>query len=294
VVMGYGWGAGALVFNQGTSASFEDNVFTANHAQSVGSGVFVDDGAVASFTRDLFYANTCPDAGGAALYVDGYYTDVSSRATLVNVTMASHGCTPVYVEAQSVVELKDSVLWDNGGVDFFVDGTSTVTATYTLTEEPLEGTGNLSIDPLFADPASGDFHVLSTQGRYDPQSGTFVTDEVDSPTIDAGDPESPYDAEPGPNGLRVNLGHTGNTAEASMGGPGGTPPEEEPEPQQEEEEEQPAPQAEEGEEQPAPGGKGGSEGCGCQTGLPHPGELGLALLLGLPLSYRSRKSRSML
>ena len=35
-----------------------------------------------------------------------------------------------------------------------------------------------------------------------------------SPTIDAGDPLWYYLAEPGPNGGRNNLGHTGNTAHA--------------------------------------------------------------------------------
>ena len=41
-----------------------------------------------------------------------------------------------------------------------------------------------------------------------------------SPAIDAGDPESPYKAEPSPNGCRVNLGFYGNTPWASMS-PGG-------------------------------------------------------------------------
>ena len=36
-----------------------------------------------------------------------------------------------------------------------------------------------------------------------------------SPTIDAGDPASPYLGEPGPNGRRVNQGSTGNTALAA-------------------------------------------------------------------------------
>ena len=36
-----------------------------------------------------------------------------------------------------------------------------------------------------------------------------------SPTVDAGDPASPYLAEPAPNGGRVNQGYDGNTAEAT-------------------------------------------------------------------------------
>jgi hypothetical protein len=41
-----------------------------------------------------------------------------------------------------------------------------------------------------------------------------VTDT--SPTIDAGNPTFAYAAEPGPNGSRINLGHTGNTANATV------------------------------------------------------------------------------
>ncbi len=228
MVIGYGWGGGALVYGAGSTATFEHNVFTENYAP-LGSGAFVDDGAEARFVGDLFFANACGTEGGGALLVDGYDVDVSSRAVLENVTMAAHACKGVMggainVQAQSTVELVNSIVWGNGGDDFVTDGTSTITATYTLSEEPLDGPGNLSVDPRFVDPAGGDFHVLSTQGRFDPATRDFVVDDVDSPTIDAGDPASDFAMEPGPNGLRINLGHTGNTPEASMGGPGGEPP----------------------------------------------------------------------
>jgi hypothetical protein len=229
VIAGYGWGGGALVYGTGASATFERNVFTDNLAKSLGSAAFVDDGAIATFAGDLFFANRCGDEGGNALLVDGYDIDVSSRATMTNVTIASHDCpsttgNAINVQAQSTVELVNSIVWGNAGDDFATDPTSTISATYTLSEEPLDGTGNLSDDPRFVAPAAGDFHVRSTKGRFDPESGDFVLDDVDSPTIDAGDPASDFAMEPGPNGLRINLGHTGNTAEASMGGPGGEPP----------------------------------------------------------------------
>lgn len=40
-------------------------------------------------------------------------------------------------------------------------------------------------------------------------------DDVTSPCIDAGDPNSPVGDEPMPNGGRVNMGAYGGTAEAS-------------------------------------------------------------------------------
>lgn len=43
----------------------------------------------------------------------------------------------------------------------------------------------------------------------------WVTDDVNSPCIDAGDPCSPYYREPLPNGCRINMGAYGNTEQAS-------------------------------------------------------------------------------
>ena len=94
------------------------------------------------------------------------------------------------------------------------------------------GPGNLSSDPCFAEPghwdagdtpadanddvfAAGDHHLRSRAGRWDPSSRTWATDNVSSPGIDAGNPVTPFDQEPVPNGGRVNLGVYGGTAEAS-------------------------------------------------------------------------------
>jgi hypothetical protein len=84
------------------------------------------------------------------------------------------------------------------------------------------GGDNLHADPLFADPNGGDYHVKSQAGRWDPARQVWVTDDVTSPCIDAGDPFAPIGYEPFPTGGVVNLGAYGGTAEASkswFGGP---------------------------------------------------------------------------
>ena len=78
------------------------------------------------------------------------------------------------------------------------------------------GMGNLDIDPLFADPDKGDYHLKSQSGRFDPNSGSWVIDNVTSPCIDAGDPSIPVGFERSPNGDRVNIGAYGGTSEASL------------------------------------------------------------------------------
>jgi len=103
------------------------------------------------------------------------------------------------------------------------------------------GSGNLDVDPCFVDsghwemdansPPSprplrnaggspslrihGDYHLMSQAGRWDPNSESWIQDEVTSPCIDAGDPNSPIGYEPFPNGGIINMGAYGGTPEAS-------------------------------------------------------------------------------
>ena len=91
------------------------------------------------------------------------------------------------------------------------------------------GTGDISADPRFVStlPSEEDFHLKSTAGRWrwinkEDGIGEWVTDDEDSPCIDAGIPyeENPiygdYYNEPEPNGDKINLGAYGNTGEASL------------------------------------------------------------------------------
>ncbi|KAF5434161.1 Carboxypeptidase regulatory-like domain-containing protein, partial [Candidatus Methanophagaceae archaeon] len=76
----------------------------------------------------------------------------------------------------------------------------------------------IEVDPKFADPIDGDFHLKSAAGRKNTKNGEWVIDtpEDNSPCIDAGDPVSDYFNEPDyPLGL-INMGAYGNTEEASL------------------------------------------------------------------------------
>ena len=73
------------------------------------------------------------------------------------------------------------------------------------------GAGNIDVDPLFADPNNNDYHLKSQAGRFDPDTQRWVQDDVTSPCIDAGDPNSPIGYEPFP----INMGAYGGTSEAS-------------------------------------------------------------------------------
>jgi len=89
-----------------------------------------------------------------------------------------------------------------------------------LSAQQSAGEGNIIADPQYADPnfyelEKGDYHLMSQAGRWDPVMKTWLQDNITSPCIDAGDPNTPVSNEPLPNGGRINMGAYGGTLEAS-------------------------------------------------------------------------------
>jgi hypothetical protein len=137
----------------------------------------------------------------------------------------------------SPVTLVNSILWDNTPRDILIAGTGQPSISYSDLAGGWLGPGNIDAAPLFArstrwvdryrpgvvvspdyfDAVSvtGDYHLQSGAGRWDPTPGEWVQDAVSSPCMDAGNPASAVGAEPPPNGGTINLGAYGGTADAS-------------------------------------------------------------------------------
>jgi predicted outer membrane repeat protein len=86
------------------------------------------------------------------------------------------------------------------------------------------GDGNLDLDPRFIDPnrpagggsvAVGDLHLASASGRWNAEDALWVQDDGFSPCIDAGIASTAWGGETWPNGLRLNMGAYGGSAQAS-------------------------------------------------------------------------------
>jgi hypothetical protein len=75
--------------------------------------------------------------------------------------------------------------------------------------------GNINANPQFAAANNGDYHLKSLAGRWNASGENWVIDNITSPCIDAGDPDSPVAFEPYPNGGIINMGVYGGTLEAS-------------------------------------------------------------------------------
>jgi len=214
--LGYGWGGGITVVEAGGRAHFEHNRITGNRAPSLGSGVFIDEGATADLNGDLIYANAC-GVDGAGIYVDGSFDGRGSIVQLNNVTVARHRCAGgfggqgLFVEGGSTVTVTNSIFHGNGeGHAAFFDCVDPDTQSCTIADTPttlsirytlidgFPGTGNIPGPARFVDVAAGDYHL-----------------RPDSPAIDAADPAASAGHEPAPNGGRRNLGSYGGTREAT-------------------------------------------------------------------------------
>ncbi len=149
------------------------------------------------------------DAGGLAL--------LGGPTTINNSIVSADGPNSyLSVEAQGVAVVMDyNVLWPLNGAGFGYNIFSHTKYLKLFEWQRLLGRDIHSVlsDPLFYDAPGGDFHVLSSAGRY--QNGAWIPDSQTSWAIDAGQWTAAYSNEPLPNGERANAGMYGNTTEAS-------------------------------------------------------------------------------
>lgn len=145
--------------------------------------------------------------------VRGHFTGIfcgNGAPTIRNVTLVGNGYG-ISVWGYGNPNVRSCILWGNSIADMF-----NCTADYSCIQDGSEGEGNIKSDPLFADLANGDYHLLSERGRYSPVLNRWILDDVTSPCVDSGDPMYAPQNERMPNGGRVNMGVYGGTCYASM------------------------------------------------------------------------------
>jgi len=239
---------GALHLDRSDTCLFTCS-FSGNNAGREGGGVYASESHT-KMSNCLISGNSAMKGGG--LFNRARSTAALLNCTFSrNVALVRGGA--VLGQNDSSTCLSNSILWDNQArqgseiaLEQYPDGShpSSASVSYTLMKEDPSsvsldsncrvswGSGNIEGDPCFADPGywdpngtaddpnddffvEGDYHLKSQAGRWDKTSGSWVQDEVTSPCIDAGDPNSPIGYEPFPNGGIINMGAYGGTAQAS-------------------------------------------------------------------------------
>ncbi|MBW8040062.1 MAG: hypothetical protein FVQ85_08695 [Planctomycetes bacterium] len=189
---------GGIFNNYGSLSSVLTNcIFVGNHAGSYGGGIFNGLNELL-LTNCTFVGNSAGDEGGGLFIPPLPSPSVSSSST------AYYGYSII----------TNCIFWDNLP-EQIVDLGSVISVVYSDIQGSWPGVGNIDDDPFFADLNNGDCHLKSQAGRWDPDTNSWVLDDVNSPCIDVGDPTIPIGNEPFPNGGVINMGAYGGTAEAS-------------------------------------------------------------------------------
>ncbi len=192
------------------------------------------------FLDNSLFAGNCAKSYGGCIYSRYSESLIMSNCTGVNNRASSGVFLAVDYQSSYPSKVMNCIV-DNGGQEIYnqqsiisINFSSMQSRPSTIYDfDYLDwGQGNVDADPCFVDPGywdsnntpqdpnddfyvAGDYHLKSQAGRWDDDSGTWVCDEVTSPCIDAGDPNSPIMYESFPNGGRINMGAYGGTEEAS-------------------------------------------------------------------------------
>jgi len=223
---------GGGIYSYGSTLILTDCTFSGN-SSSAASGVS-DAGAIAISSSTATLTECTFDGNRASEWAGAMFNDGS--------TVMSHRCTftgnwagkvgGMMYNSTSTVIMTNCILWD-GADEIFNSDDSTITISYSDIQGGWPGAGNIDVDPCFADPgywdpngtpedanddfwATGDYHLKSQAGRWDPASADWVTDDVTSLCIDAGDPMIPIGQEPFPNGGIINMGAYGGAKRLSL------------------------------------------------------------------------------
>ena len=226
-------GDGIYSYLSGAEAAICANIVQRNG----GLGIYAESGAGASHTlmNNLVTAN---GAQGLDLRLGGSGPNISAANNTVVDNGSDAVCFYLYSGSGYAFTFKNNIVHTDGAgsVCFRVDSTLVGAVdynTYYATNGACVGyhggdtrptidqwraaTGqdaySLAYDPLFVDPATGDYHLSSTAGSW--HAGLFTADATSSRCIDAGAPGDSVGDETTPNGGRVNQGAYGGTTQAS-------------------------------------------------------------------------------
>jgi len=215
------YGAGIKLYNS-------SNPTIANCSVSANTGSGIEMWKQTRGRQTLYNHATITNSVIAANLQDGVSGGIT---TITNCTIAANSGRGISSFEPTVI---NSIIYYNSvDSDLVQIESDSATVTYTDVQGSWPGEGNIDVDPCFVevgfwDPngtpeditddfwVRGDYYLQSQAGRWDPDTQTWIQDDVTSPCIDAGNPDSDWTVELIPNGGRINMGAYGGTPQASM------------------------------------------------------------------------------
>ena len=174
---------GGGIRGHGATSTIEKCIFIENCSRANGGGIYRLNGTV----RNCLFIRNASDGFGGAI--------AESSARIENCTFVNNSAVSGGALHTCIGNVMNNILWGNTP-NQLVDS---LWLSYNCIQNWTQGgTGIISENPHFQNPAEDNYRLL-----------------LSSPCIDAGNPASDYSHEPDPNGLRINLGAYGNTADAA-------------------------------------------------------------------------------
>ena len=245
---------GGISCRDGSNPTISNCDILRNTAGAEGGGIYSWINSFANMSHTVIAGNHADGFGGGLFLYECTTISLAEPniPTIDFVTIAdnsSNGYGGGICLWDSKIKLSNSILWNNSGgqplgsqiamIDDSLDETILSVNYCDVTGldqghllEPANspectlgwGKGNFQADPLFANPAAGNYHLKSASGHWEPTTRQWVlddggnfdpADDQNSPCIDAGDPAVAVTAEYACNGGRGNIGAEGNTEQAS-------------------------------------------------------------------------------
>jgi len=193
IIKGNSAALGGGISNSLSSPKISNCIISNNSASCYGGG-FYNSSSNPAVSNCTISGNSAVEEGG------GIYNMLNSTSSINNCNIVNNSACygSGMSNYSSDVVINNCIMWGNNPTPQIPEASSSVVVTYSDIQGGYTGMGNIDCDPFFVAADSNDFHLLP-----------------DSPCIDAGDPCSPWELEPWPNGARVNMGAYGNTPEAT-------------------------------------------------------------------------------
>jgi parallel beta-helix repeat protein len=127
------WKGGGVHSEYYAYPTISNNIIAGNSASWAGGGICVNGCSGPIITNNTLWGNSAPDGAGIGLDSPWY--------------------------SSNEVWITNCILWDSG-VEIWNNDASTVHATFNDVSGGVAGAGNINNDPMLADPANDDFHLL--------------------------------------------------------------------------------------------------------------------------------------
>jgi hypothetical protein len=225
----YALSGGGIMCMDESEAEITNNTIVDNEAFMDGGAIYISD-ASPTIANNVIAHNSALDSGGILTWY--------GTPSIINNTIVHNrpnglylGPTPYVWGSENGQPVLNNIIWQNEiymslyvyPEDYDIRFNN-IQGSWKIEDEDEEEeeekeeedkSGNISVDPCFADPDNRDYHLKSQGGRWDPAGQSWVQDDITSPCIDTGDPDTEIGSEPLPHGDIINMGAYGGTDEAS-------------------------------------------------------------------------------